>query len=450
MADFEIKANQIMNVSSQLSDIQKSVSKISAEASSILRQTRGSITARISAALQRTVVCNNINKCATDMANLSNGLSDAVQYYLAYEKNVLNKTFGKAVKIKSKNSKKSKWEQFKEDVKKKVKGISKAVVKKAKEVKSKIKNAAKKLWEGTKKAASKTWDFIKDTAGNIKDNFVNAYNYIKKNYNEKGWIYEAVQYGKAIVSIAANTAAIVGAVASILGTGGLSTPAAIATIIYGFNGLANSFTDVYNLHQNNFDALGQTNYLKSFLAGTGEWVGEKLGNEKIGKAIGTGIYYAGSLYTTFANLSNSIDKAKQIDNVKVGDAFKSAKQMSKDNVFGKIMTTDFRQVKLQTALLKTSKEYKAFFDFGKNLEVYSQAFGKAISFAFDISEAGIDVTNTATGLDLSSNIADTYDKVTGNPVQETYDGVKGTYDNIKDTYKLISNLVKASRLKTAN
>lgn len=448
MADFEIKANQLMNVSSQFSNIQKSIKNISSEANRVLRQTRGSITAKIGAALQRTVVCANINNCANDMGNLSKGLSEAVQYYLAYEKNVLNKTFGKAVKIKKSSSVKSKWEQFKEDFGKKVKGVSKAVQKKVNDIKSTVKNTAQKLWNGLKSGATKAWDFMKDTAGNIKDSFVSAYNYLKDSYNDHGWVYKAVQYGKAAISIVGSTAAIVGAVASMLGSGGLSTPAAIATIIYSANSIANSVTDISNVANENYDEVGKVNWLKTGLADAGGWVGKQLGNEDLGEAIGTGVYYAGSLYTMVSNLSNAVDRTKQVDSVKFSDAWNSAKKLGGEQInVGKLMTTDVNQLRLQYTLLKKSQDYKALFDYAGNVKTYYTAFKASVDFGFDAGEGIHDVINVATGQDNSNAVVDWYRGATkSNPAVDTYKDVKGAYDDSKDIWDTVSNLYKAQRL----
>lgn len=445
MADFEVRADQLKNAASQFNNIQRSISKVSSEVSSVLKQTRGSITARIGAALQRTVVCANINNCATDMKNLSQGLSEAVQYYIAYEKNVYNKTFGKTVKVKSKSIK-NKWEQFKDTISDKVKGISKAVKEKVENIKSAVKNTAKKLWEGIKDTASKTWDFVKDTAGNIKDGFVNAYNYLKDSYNEHGWVYKAVQYGKAAITIIGSTAAIVTAVASIAGSGGLSTPAAIATIIYSLNSINNSFTDISNVYNDNYDKVGNVNWMKERMADVGGWVGEKLGNEDIGRAIGTGVYHVGSLYTVVANLNNTFQGVKQVDSVKTGDVLNGVKKLGKENFY----ISDIPQWKYQVAMLKTVDDYKPLFDFAGNAKVYSKAFLDTVDFAFGVGEAGIDVYNVATDGNVSSGAVDVYNNVKdGGPVIKTYKDIKGAYKDVKDTGKSISDSYKAYKIYRA-
>lgn len=447
MADFEVRANQLSDVASQLNSIQKSIKSVSSQVNSVLRQTRGSITARIGAALQRTVVCANINNCATDMKNLSQGLSEAVQYYIAYEKNVYNKTFGKTVKVKSKSIK-NKWEQFKDTISDKVKGISKAVKEKVENIKSAVKNTAKKLWEGIKDTASKTWDFVKDTAGKVKDNFVTAYNYLKDSYNEHGWVYKAVQYGKAAVKIVGSTAAIVTAVASIFGSGGLSTPAAIATIIYSGNDIINSIADISNVANGNYDDVGNVNALKNLLADAGGWVGEKLGNEDLGEAIGTGVYYAGSLYTMFSNVSNAVDRTKQVDSVKIGDAWNSAKKLGGEQInVGKLMTTDINQLKLQYSLLKKSQDYKALFDYAGNVKTYYTALKTSVDFAFDAGEGIQDVVNVATNQNNSNSFVDWYKNLNkGNAVSNTYDSVTGAYNDTKDIIDTIGDWYKAYRI----
>lgn len=435
MADFEVRANQLSDVASQLNSIQKSIKSVSSQVNSVLRQTRGSITARIGAALQRTVVCANINNCATDMKNLSQGLNEAVQYYLAYEKNVYNKTFGKTVKVKSK-SLKNKWEQFKDTISDKVKGISKAVKEKVENIKSAVKNTAKKLWEGIKDTASKTWDFVKDTAGKVKDNFVTAYNYLKNSYNEHGWVYDVVQYGKAAIKIVGGVATIVTSVASTLATGGLSTPAAVVSVIYGLNEITNGVADIVNVASDNYDKVGEVDLLKTVLGEAGGAVGELLGNEDVGRAIGEGVYNVGKIYVAAANIKVAVDKINGSKTVDFGDAWDSAKDLGGKQVSVKeIMTTDIGDLKKGYDNLKTAGEYKAFFDWNSRAKDYVDVVLDTAGVTFDSGDAAYEFYNDLTGSESSNAAISWYNDQTAPGAVDEVTGAYSDVNKIKESLK---------------
>lgn len=457
MSDFAVRTAQLNATADELDRIQRTLNDISGQVSGVLSSTRRTITARISASLSRSVLCTNINNCAVDMSKLSQGLRTSVQYYLAYEKNVADHTFGKAVKATGKKSGsasskiKNCWDFIKKNVRNAVTGTSKAIQKKAKEIKSAVKKGAEKAWNSLKKGAGKAWNYVKDSFKNAKSNIVTAYNYLKENYNNHGLVYDIVQYGKAAVSIVGSTAAIVAAVASIAGSGGLSTPAAIATIIYSVNGIANSVTDIYNVANDNYDQVGNVNYMKTGLSSAGGWVGKQLGNEQLGEALGTGVYYAGSLYTTFANVSNSISRAKQIDNVKVGDAWTSLKKLGSEQVSVKnILTSDVNQLRLQYALLKKSASYKPLFDFAGNAITYSGTAKKIADFAMDSTESLVDVINIANNKEYSVNVVDWYkDATSGNAVTNTYNDVTGTVNDAKDIFDTVKTFYGVQKILRA-
>ncbi len=91
MADFEVKANSLDNAAEGLERVSGQTRAISDEARRILSSTRQTITAKIAYALQRAVVCSNINASAEDLRNLSNGLHKAADLYRRYEKSVKDK-----------------------------------------------------------------------------------------------------------------------------------------------------------------------------------------------------------------------------------------------------------------------------------------------------------------------------------------------------------------------
>lgn len=454
MADFEIKLAQLTTASSEFDKIQREINNISQQVGSVMRSVRSSIRANLNFSQTKKTLCSNIDNCATDMSQLSKGIRQAVQYYMGHEKNVAEKTFGKTVKVSTKNTEskdKSILEKLKEGFSNAVIGTTKAIKKTAKKVTSGVKKIAKKAWDGIKTGAEKTWGFVKNTAGTIKDGYVTIFNYLKDTYNNKGWFYDVVQYGKSAVSIAANVATAVVAIASIAGSGGLSTPAAVATIIYSVNGISNSIADIVNVATDNHDKVGGVNFLKTGLSGVGGWIGDKLGNEKIGEIIGTGAYYAGSVYTMVANIKNAIAKTKQIDKVKFKDAYESVKKLGSEKVsVSKIMTTDIGKLKVQSALMKKVPEYKDFFNFVDNMKQYKNVLKDAVEIGVSSGSSLHELINIATDQDTKNPLIEYYNEATKeNPVKEAYSGVKGAYENVKDTIENISDLYKAIQLKPA-
>lgn len=446
MADFEIKLVQLTMASSEFDKIQREINSISQQVGSVMGSVRSNIRANLNFSQTKKTLCSNIDNCATDMSQLSKAIREAVQYYMGHEKNVAQKSFGKTVKVSSKSTKsqeKSNWDKFKEGLTKAVVGTTKAVKKTVKNIASGTKKIAKNLWDGIKSGAEKTWNRFKDGCGVIKDGFASVCNYIKENYDNHGFFYKVAQYGKAAVSIVGCTAVIAASLASIFGSGGLSTPAAITSIVYSINGIANSVTDVVNVTSGEYDKVGKTNYLKTGLTEGAGWVGKQLGNENIGEAVGTGLYYAGSIYTTVANLGNALDKVKQVKNVKLGDAFSSAKKFP----VKELLKTDVAELKLQTALMKSSKDYKALFDFADNVKLYNETLGKVVSVGFGVSDASLEVFSVATGKDYSSKVLDFYKNATEDNVvaktYNTYDGYKGTYEKSKDIWDTLKNMYKS-------
>lgn len=438
MADFEINTNKLNVTADNFDKIQRELRSISSHANSVIRSTRWSIVSKMSAALSRGVVCANINNCANDMSNLSRGLRQATQFYLAYEKNVQSKSFGKAVRIgKSKSSSTQKEENWWERLKKGVNDFGNSVRKGADKVISKVKQAGKSLYNGLVNGAKKTWDFIKDTSGKIKDSFVNTYNYLKENYNNHGIVYDIIEYGKAGIKIIGGVASVVAAGASLFFSAGMSTPLALATLAYGVNGITNGIADIVNVKKDNYDKVGNFNLLKDTLSSAGSWVGEKLGNEDVGEAVGKAVYYAGSIYTIVGNIGNAVDKVKQLDPVKLKDAIKSANEFGKMPITKDFFFTDIGYLKWNIGKVEA---YKPFFDYISNASTYASAGDKILSTIMTSGKGVQEVYNTVTGKDYSNPVLNAYDYATSdNPYSQAKE-VIGVKDDVKDTWENIKNM----------
>ena len=117
--------------------------------------------------------------------------------------------------------------------------------------------------------------------------------------------------GDTLVGVTRITTGVIGLVAS----GGLSTPASLLAITYGFNkvmtGVATGTAAMSKDYSDSeVEKASKFNYLKSQLGSAGGFIGEKIGGQKgkaIGKAVGELVYITGDVYTSFV----------------VGDAIKS-------------------------------------------------------------------------------------------------------------------------------
>lgn len=91
MAEFEVRTDGLNDVANNFERISKQVSGISQDARRILSNTRGSITAKISYALQRGVVCGNIDNCSVDYKIIAKALRQVSSKYSECEKRVEGK-----------------------------------------------------------------------------------------------------------------------------------------------------------------------------------------------------------------------------------------------------------------------------------------------------------------------------------------------------------------------
>ncbi len=167
------------------------------------------------------------------------------------------------------------------------------------------------------------WDVghaVKTGCEKIKSKVVQTVDYLVDNYYSYGWVYDAVQYGKAALKAAKGIGKIVSGVGSIFGTGGLSAPVAILTIISGANDVYNSIMDATYVATDQYDLVGKTDALKDLLAENGEWIGENLlGNAELGKNIGLVTYYGIDVITSVASIEDNWGKYKEAGKVKLSE-----------------------------------------------------------------------------------------------------------------------------------
>ena len=169
------------------------------------------------------------------------GVIDVIEDYRKAEKT------SKKVKTKSKKKK----DGFLNSLKADVAGVSKAIVKKGKKTVAKI----------------------------------------KKSYDEKGFVYKALQYGKSAVKVGAGVVKIAGAVALVAGSGGAALPVAACITLSACNDIYNGMMDATYTYTGDYNKVGNTNALKDFLVKKGGETGEILfGDEKLGEKMGSWAY----------------------------------------------------------------------------------------------------------------------------------------------------------------
>lgn len=169
------------------------------------------------------------------------GMTDVIEDYRKWEK--------KSKKVKAKSKKKK--DGFLDSLKADMAGVSKAIVKKGKKTVAKI----------------------------------------KKSYDEKGFVYKALQYGKSAVKVGAGVVKIAGAVALVAGSGGAALPVAACITLSACNDIYNGMMDATYTYTGDYNKVGNTNALKGFLVKKGGETGEILfGDEKLGEKMGSWAY----------------------------------------------------------------------------------------------------------------------------------------------------------------
>lgn len=129
---------------------------------------------------------------------------------------------------------------------------------------------------------------------------------IKASYENHGFVYDAVQYGKCALRVAKGAIKIVGAVGAF--ATGVGVPIAIAGIISAGNDMINAATDAAYVATDQYDMVGTTNLLKDTLVkGYGD-LGEMLGNREAGETFGK-LTYTGLDVVSFLDGADKMLKA---------------------------------------------------------------------------------------------------------------------------------------------
>ena len=168
-------------------------------------------------------------------------------------------------------------------------------------------------------------------------------------YYSHGKVYKIVQYGKAVLKAAKGVGKIVAGVGSLIGSGGLSTPVSLLSILSGANDVYNALMDGAYTYTGQYEKVGKTNALKDKLVEGGRTIGDLIGNQRIGETFGAVTYYGIDLVTSLASLEVGIAKVKQLTPTNYRLMGTEIKEISKIKVDG-IFTTDFEVLRYNAKL----------------------------------------------------------------------------------------------------
>ena len=130
---------------------------------------------------------------------------------------------------------------------------------------------------------------------------------LAENYYSKGKVYQYVQYGKAVLKAAKGIGKIAAGVGSMIGTGGMSTPVALLSIISGCNDVYNAAMDGAAAYVQDYDNIGN-NFLKEKMSDGFGIIGESFGYREAGEKVGEVMYYGIDLVTSIESMNTVLEK----------------------------------------------------------------------------------------------------------------------------------------------
>lgn len=191
------------------------------------------------------------------------------------------------------------------------------------------------------------WEKIGKWFGNVKKATVDCVNYVVDDFKNKGWTYTAFRFGKAVAKIAGGA----GALAVVLGTGGVLAPIAGAYAVNSiFNGFADMYTVIDRTSKGQNADFEESNLLKDIVVTSGKGWGKLFGNEELGGEIGETLYDTGNILSSVYTLGNAYDMAK-LKNLNFGKAVHESKGALSG--LGHLATkTDLSNLKVQFSIFK--------------------------------------------------------------------------------------------------
>lgn len=428
MPYIKVNTNKISRYSNDINSVYTRVYKIKSEFASIGYSLDWDIKSASGINNRIKTIENELSAERSGLKRMQSFLNNSATKY----NNVENKISAQKKKLKSTSGSKILKKNI-DMLNQILKDVGKAVQKKASEVKNKAINVVKNFYDDATKAMSAVAGTIKTAYQKVSGKVQTTISYFTENYQNKGWVYKTIQYGKATVKAAGGVAKVVAGVASIVASAGLSTPAAVLTCLSGLNDLTNAGFDYAAIYNNDYDRVGSFNALKDGLSWVGGKAGKLLGNEEVGSNIGKGLYYASEVYVGIANLSNAWDKVKQLDKTNITKLGQELKDLGNTKIdVWKVLNTDISQLKLNYALAKY--EYQNVAKAADNLGVVSTYVGKLANVIKKTNQTYSAATGTENWL---GKVFDSYDNATSYK-DYTYGGIKSTIESITKNFKIVS------------
>ncbi len=214
----------------------------------------------------------------------------------------------------------------------------------------------KKFVNWSKNKAKKAAKSLKKKYGNVVQKGKDCISWVKKNYQDRGIVYTAIQYGKAAGKVVGGCAALAAVVAS----GGALAP---LVTVYGINDIMSGAIDIANIHnsvKNGGTAeIDEANLLKEGMeivgGAAGGAVGKIVGNEDLGKEVGEKMgsimYTTGDVVSKVYTLETTFDKIHQAKDFNFGGIASESKN-TMSGLWDLATKTDIKNLKYEYQLFK--------------------------------------------------------------------------------------------------
>lgn len=145
-----------------------------------------------------------------------------------------------------------------------------------------------------------------------------TYGVVKDSYENHGWAYDTIEYGKCIWKGAKAVVKIGGGIVSMAtGTG---IPMGAISIISGINDLCNAFADATYVSLDAYELVGKTNALKDTLVKGYGTLGEYYGNKELGELLGKLTYEGINVVTLLDSTDKMLGALGKANTVWTGSA----------------------------------------------------------------------------------------------------------------------------------
>lgn len=361
MALIKLTLSEMSNVKSQISSLAERTESNGTAVARIASNLDMEVKARQNIEEQLQKIKNDLNKQSQKLTAYSNVLNDVMNQFVSadskkktnidavsFEKNATVLAAG-MVGTMLKNTLNG-W-MLKERLDKVNKNAGKNTTTKKTDVSN-----LKKFVNWSKNKAKKAAKSLKKKYGNVVQKGKDCISWVKKNYQDRGIVYTAIQYGKAAGKVVGGCAALAAVVAS----GGALAP---LVTVYGINDIMSGAIDIANIHnsvKNGGTAeIDEANLLKEGMeivgGAAGGAVGKIVGNEDLGKEVGEKMgsimYTTGDVVSKVYTLETTFDKIHQAKDFNFGGIASESKN-TMSGLWDLATKTDIKNLKYEYQLFK--------------------------------------------------------------------------------------------------